>query len=78
MFVLFTIFAEACAGVHVKKILTISHWWMSPKVADVDGVQFTVIRKHLEEKGDEIDFELADYSRMPQGGGEDARADRRL
>ena len=52
---------------HVKKILTISHRWMSPKVADVDGAQFTAIRKHLKEKGDEIEFVWVDYSCMPQG-----------
>ena len=60
-------FAEACAGVHVKKVLTISHRWMSREVADVDGAQFTAIRKHLKEKGDEIDFVWVDYSCMPQG-----------
>ena len=60
-------FLEACAGAHVKKVLTISHRWMSREVADVDGAQFTAIRKHLKEKGDEIDFVWVDYSCMPQG-----------
>ena len=60
-------FAEACAGVHVKKMLTISHRWMSPDIADVDGAQLTAIRKHLKEKGDEIDYVWYDFSCMPQG-----------
>merc|ERR1719327_1200294 len=68
MLVSFTIsFAEACAGVHVEKVLTISHRWMSPDVADVDGAQLTAIRKHLKEKGDDIDYVWYDYSCMPQG-----------
>ena len=69
MLVPFTIsFAEACAGVHVKKILTISHRWMSPKVADVDGAQLAAIQKHLAEPGNEgIKYVWMDYSCMPQG-----------
>jgi len=68
MLVPFTIsFAEACAGVHVKRMLTISHRWMDPKVADVDGAQLTAIRKHLKEKGDDIDYVWYDFSCMPQG-----------
>ena len=68
MLVPFTIsFAEACAGVHVKKVLTISHRWMDPKLADVDGTQLTAIRKHLKEKGDDIEYIWMDFSCMPQG-----------
>ena len=64
----FTIsFAEACSGKHVKEILTISHRWMSPKVADVDGAQLTAIQKHLADSGREIKYVWMDYSCMPQG-----------
>ena len=68
MLVPFTIsFAEACAGIHVKKVLTISHRWMDPKLADVDGTQLTAIRKHLKEKGEDIEYIWMDFSCMPQG-----------
>ena len=67
MLVPFTIsFAEACAGVHVKSTLAISHRWMSPEVADIDGVQLAAIRKFLKEHP-EIERVWVDYSCMPQG-----------
>ena len=68
MFVPFTIsFSEACAGVHVKSTLTISHRWMSRLVADVDGTQLAAIKKHLAEHGEGIERVWVDYSCMPQG-----------
>ena len=69
IFVQITIsFAEACSGKHVKEILTISHRWMSPKIADVDGTQLAAIQKHLAEPGNEgIKYVWMDFSCMPQG-----------
>ena len=68
MLVPFTIsFADACAGVHVKSTLTISHRWMSRLVADVDGTQLAAIKKHLAEHGEGIERVWVDYSCMPQG-----------
>ena len=40
---------------------------MDPKLADVDGTQLTAIRKHLKEKGEDIELHLDDFSGMPQG-----------
>ena len=68
MLVPFTIsFADACAGVHVKSTLAISHRWMSRLVADVDGTQLAAIKKHLAEHGEGIERVWVDYSCMPQG-----------
>ena len=61
-------FAEACAGVHVNEILTISHRWMSREIADIDGTQLTAIQRHLAEPRNEgINYVWMDYSCMPQG-----------
>ena len=78
MLIPFTIsFEEACGGVHVKKILTISHRWMSREIADVDGAQLTAIKKHLTNHGDDIEYVWVDYS-CATSGKEDTRAGRRL